>query len=242
MDVFDFLEDADVFDKIIKYKGEISLIDAMKGVTGHPRTEDEIRPYWEKTIAATKNAFRLLNEHFSELPKKFEDLDFFLRDLGLKLSPHESKIYQRVYFILLSEYEKKHNLVLSIRDLVDTGFILPNYPSEDKLNRYRLLQRDIESLEQDKSALNTQVSDLKSQLRNFGKPQGVTFGIVILAYFSLVGIVVPLFLLPSTTDQFTSIHKWIIFGLFVSALLLFFFYLFTLVRQLTKQSNSDPSA
>jgi hypothetical protein len=65
-DAEDFLEDSDVLNMIIKSGGQISLVDAMKQVMGHNRSEDELRTYWDEAITVTINAFHLIKEKLPE--------------------------------------------------------------------------------------------------------------------------------------------------------------------------------
>lgn len=239
-DAENFLEDSDVLDMIIKSDGQISLAEAMRGVTGYNRCEDELRPYWDEAITVTENAFRIVKDKFSEL-KKSEDIDVFLKNLGLNLSSYRLKIYRRIYDHNLSEYEKKQNPFGAMRYSI-ASIEIPDISTADELNRYRTLGKDIETIGRDKNALETQLSDLEVQLKQLGQPKGVKLGIIFLAYFSLVGIVIPVFLLPFPPEQFTSTHKWVIFLLFISGLLFFFIYLFKLVRQLAETSNANKSA
>lgn len=239
-DAEDFLEDPDVLDMIIESEGQTSLADTMGRVTGHYRSEDELRPYWDEAIAVTKGAFLLIRERYSELLVEIRDLDAALKSLGLELSSYRSKIYHRVFASIFDEHNKKQNPLWSSLGL--SGIVpISELRATDEINRYRLLERDIEALERDKIALETQLSDLKIQLTQLGQPKGIALGIVFLAYFSLTGIVIPVFLLPFPPEQFTTTHKWSVFLLFLSGLLFFFLYLLKLIRQVAETSDSDSS-
>jgi hypothetical protein len=238
-DAENFLENSDVLDLIIKSNGQISLTEALKKVTTCNRSEDELNPYWIDAITITKNAYHILEENFSKL-EGIEDLDVLLKNLGLDLSSYRLKIYHR-FFDQLLEYRKRRNPIGLIMDPI-MAFKMPDISTADEINRYRILERDIENFERDNNALVTQLSDLEVQLTQLGQPRGIKLGIIFLAYFSLVGIVIPVFLLPYPPEQFTLTHKWSIFLLFFSGLLFFFIYLFTLIRQLAETSDSDNSS
>ena len=208
LDALDFLEDSNVFNNIIKSKGEISLIDAMKINTENKRSENELRPYWDDTITTTKNAFRQLEADWSKFPENLEDLLLFLKETGLNLSSHQSNIYYRVYIYLQSKPPKERKTI----DFNMNSFasmVIPYTPDMssinlDKNNRYRELEKDIEFFERERNSLEIQFSDLKSQRKHLGQPEGVKLGILVLAYFSLVGIVIPLIYchLPLTNSQY----------------------------------------
>jgi hypothetical protein len=239
-DAEDFLEGSDVLDLITESGGQISLAETMKRVTGYSRSEEELRPYWDEAITVTQNAFQIVKDKFSELLDS-EDIDVFLKNLGVNISSYRLKIYHRVFGKILNEYEKRRNPLGAMMSSI-SSFNMPDIRTVDEISRYRTLEQDIETIGREKNALETQLTDLEIQLKQLGQPQGVKLGIIFLAYFSLVGIVVPVFLLPFPPEKFTSTHKWIIFLLFISGLVFFFVYLFKLVRQLTETSNADKKA
>jgi hypothetical protein len=240
-DAEDFLEDSDVVDKIIESKGQISLTDAMKLVTYLNRSEDELRPYWEDAIKVTKEAFHLIEENLTEFLVESENFEVLLKNLGVNISSYRLKIYRQIFGFYLSEYEKRQNPFGAMMNSI-ANIRMPDFRSASEANSYETLKRDIENLKRDRSALDIQVSDLRIQLQQLGQPQGVTLGIIFLFYFSLVGIVVPILLMPFDTDKFTSYHKWAIIIFFVSGLIFFFVYLSKLVRQLVDKSNPNNTA
>lgn len=239
-----FLENSEVLDEIIESEGEVSLAETIKRVTGLKRSEDELRSYWGEAIKTTKSAFRLFKEKFDELQESediTEAVDNLLTNLGLNLSSYRLKIYHQVFGHIFSDYEKRRNPFRAMVNSVGT-FGIPDIRTENEINRYGILQRDIETLKRDKSSLETQLSDLEIQLKQLGQPKGVILGIIFLAYFSLTSIVVPVFLLPFAAEQFTPTYKWMIFVLFISGLLFFFIYLWILFRQLAETPDSDNSS
>lgn len=240
-DAEDFLEDSDVVDKIIESRGQISLTDAMKLVTYLNRSEDELRPYWEDAIKVTKEAFHLIGENLTEFLVESENFEVLLKNSGVNISSYRLKIFQQIFGVYLREYEKRQNPLGAMMNSL-ANIRMPDFRSASEANSYETLKRDIEILRRDNNALEIQVSDLNIQLQQLGQPQGVILGIIFLFYFSLVGIVIPVLLMPFATDKFTSYHKWVIFILFVSGLIFFFVYLFKLVRQLADKSNTDNNS
>lgn len=240
-DAEDFLENSDVVDKIIESKGQVSLADAMKLVTYLNRSEDELRLYWEDAIKVTKDAFHLIEENLTEFLVESENFEVLLKNLGVNISSYRLKIYREIFDFYLREYEKSQNLFGAMMNSI-ANIRMPDFRSVSETNSYETLKRDTENLKRDKNALEIQVADLRIQSQQLGQPQGVTLGIVFLFYFSLVGIVVPILLMPFAIDKFTSYHKWAIITLFVSGLIFFFVYLSKLVRQLADKSNTNNTA
>lgn len=233
LEIFDFLEDMVVLDRIISNKGEISLDDALHVYGGYTQNVEELKPYWEKTIATTKRAFQIFNENLNKIFENDNGLRITLEENGVCLDQHEALIFDRIYDKFQEAIEKSKK-PFSLLSTISSNIGLPSFRTKHDTELYDSLEQAIKSSETGISSLKVQISDLKTQLQSFGKPQGITFGLFVLGYFSFVGIVVPLFLLPTTADQFTFTCKWVIFSLFVSGLGLFFYYLIWLVRQLEK--------
>ncbi len=171
-----------------------------------------------------------MKDKFAELVES-GDIDVFLKNLGVNLSSYNLEIYHRVFGQILNEYEERQNPSKAMMNLIVSSK-MPDIHTVDEINRYRALEQDIETIGRDSNALETQLTDLEVQLKQLGQPQGVKLGIIFLAYFSLVGIIIPVFLLPVPPEKFTPIHKWGVFILFVSGLVFFFIYLLKLIRQL----------
>ncbi len=235
-DAKDFLEDPDVVDMLIESRGQISLAEAIKQTTGHNRNEDELRAYWDEAVIVTENALKFVEDHFFELGKS-NNIDVFLKNHGANISSYRMKIYTSVFDSLSNAYNKQQN-PYGFTSIMQSN-ISSSISSIDENNRYCALEKDIETIRRDKNALETLLFDFEVQLRQLGQPQSVQVGIYFLAYFSLVGIVIPVFFLPLPPERFSSTHKWSFFLLFISGLVFFFIYLYKLVQQLGERSNGN---
>ncbi|MBI9051189.1 MAG: hypothetical protein JEZ00_17330 [Anaerolineaceae bacterium] len=241
-DARDFLEDSDVLEMLIESGGQISLADILKQVSDINRSEDDLRQYWEEAVIVTKEAVQLMRENFSKLIEQDDDIDIFFRNLGIDLSSYRKKIYKHAYYHFLNEYNERQNpygLVSSY--VVSQAVNMPDLRTIDEDNRYRTIENEIEFFKREKHSQEIQLNDLEAQLKQLGQPKGLVLGIIFLAYFSVVGILIPVYLLPFPVEEFTPIYKNIIFSLFFSGLVFFFTYLIILFRQLSNTQNNDNS-
>ena len=96
------------------------------------------------------------------------------------------------------------------------------------------------SLDASIALVEAEVELVTASIAGLGKPQGVVFGTAVLAYFAIVGIVLPMSLMAwrPVTDRLawrrTALY------LFVSGLALLIYYLIWSVRQLQKDPTEEP--
>lgn len=231
-DVNDFLDNA--IQIIIEKGGEMPLKDLIEKYD--PDVEEErILPYYNKVIETTKRAYKFFEDNtellaMHDFPRKMED---FLNEIKIKIPNKDKDIYQGVYKLLREEYFKGSNLFY----VPDIGAIkgIANISSISENQRYNQLIESRDLLESDCKILDAQIKDLKDRLIFFGRTSGLGWGMLCLIYFSLSGIVFPIFLTPICPEQFTEAHKWSVFGLFVSGLVAVFLYLGISIIQLSKR-------
>jgi hypothetical protein len=234
-DVNDFFENSDVLKEIIDNREQASLSKAMKLVYDCNLSEEELIPYWEESINMVENAFRIIEDNFAQFD--FDTIEQYLKNLGINLSSYRLNIYLRIYSQIYEKYQRQKG-PLGIITALSSSFTLPNVTSHAEANQYRILNRDIENHERTKNAMEIQVSDLNNQLKHLAQPKGSRLGLIFLAYFSLVSIVIPVFDLSFPPKKFPKLYIWIIFLLFLSGLVFFFLYLFKLINQLSENQNS----
>jgi predicted nucleic acid-binding Zn-ribbon protein len=230
-DARNFLGSRDVFKKIIESEGQISLTDVMDGNTAYKRRIDELQPYWDAEIETTKKAFQLIKDHFSEVDDAIEPIDERIKNLWPSLSQHEVQIFIDAYARLRSK-GRNNNIPWGGMTGTLVGVGMHEFYAVEELNRYRDLETEIETLEREKNALETQSSHLKDRRKHLIVPKGLSQSINILIYIAITGIAFPAVLLPFSPDQFTPFFKWIILVPFISDLVVFFVFFSRLIRQL----------
>lgn len=231
-DVSDFF-DNDTLDLVIEKQGNISLTEVMTEAISCSRSDEELQPFYDKIVAATRNALSLFREDRNDGFESQQQFYDYLERKGLVLSNLERRVYLRVRRFLREQEEKNTRFASAIVPTLSALAMKPEYLRADELNSYRQLERDIELIERDKKSLEAIESDLTDQLTYAGKPEGVNWGLAVLAYFSVVGIILPLALTPMAPDHFSGLFRWGVFILFLSGFLFFFLYLAKLVRQLS---------
>jgi len=242
-DAWEFIETKAVIRELLKNRGEISLSNAMNLSPDSQRTEKELLPYWEFATQTIKEAFRLLIENLERLPEETVDFGKFLKEIKQgDTAGHEFDLFFRVYIYLLTAVEKSttrspFNMYIPTM----SSWQMPEVVPVAEANRYSDLLKDIQTLEQEKNALNIQLTDFRAQLKNIGVPQGLYSGVIILVYFACVGIVYPVLLMPLSSEEFTPFLKWSVSLLFFSGLLLFFVYLLFSIKQLMSVTDLDST-
>jgi hypothetical protein len=71
-----------------------------------------------------------------------------------------------------------------------------------------------------------QIDVQKKNLEAYGKPDGLWTGLIVIIYACAVGVIWPVTLLPYPEETYNDVlTKWVVLGLFFSALAFLFLYL-----------------
>ena len=92
------------------------------------------------------------------------------------------------------------------------------------------LCNDIAVLERTIAPLERLESELKLRLASLRRPSGMAEALGVSAVFAILGIVIPVLMLPVSSDSFGYFDKWVAVGAFLAGLILFFGYLLRLAR------------
>lgn len=245
-DAKEFIEDSKVVNLIIETEGNITLQEVVKQIGYKKRTEEELQPFWDEVVDFTRKAVPFVKENYSLLEENIVNLDVQLEKMGIDTSSFRLEFYERILLHLIHENVKRENQY-SLN--YSTGMILPpnsgsymianEIQTNQKIDQYRNIEKDIENCSLEIKSLSIILSDLQSQLNHLGKPKSVTLGVFFLSYFTFGGIVVPVLLLSFPPEKFDASYKFIVILLFFSGLVFFFFYLFKLIRQLADSSKES---
>src|SRR5699024_3245119 len=95
-----------------------------------------------------------------------------------------------------------------------------------------------EQLEKELAVLNLQKAEQDKILTEYGKPNGVWSGLIVLIYSSIVGIAYPITLLPYPMNTYNdSFTKTVLITLLLSELVVLFRYLILAIKNLTKDDK-----
>lgn len=75
------------------------------------------------------------------------------------------------------------------------------------------------------------------KLKNFRYPEGLKIGMYVFIYFTLVGLIILVALIPMETSDFTLIIKWSTFFLFSSGVASVLGYIVWSMKKITETDN-----
>src|SRR5699024_5459366 len=165
-------------------------------------TLEQLEPYVE-LYNFIFNELQTLTSEFRSLPSDFDD---FKKRLTIELSlPKKLDWYELAYDFIYESLPKKSNNSFFPDITTLTSFQNRIRP----VNHYYHNQVKIkEQLEKELAVLNLQKAEQDKILTEYGKPNGVWSGLIVLIYSSIVGIAYPITLLPypmnTYNDSFTK--------------------------------------
>lgn len=202
----------------------------------HGLTLQELSPIIEEFYIVRDEMIEIF---FSDSVEGYtNDFDEFLSRENIDLESIGRKNWcEWVYNELYSRIPKKNLRPHSLVDMAKLDAIIP--PTSDWYNR-RVKER--EELTNEISLLEKHRADQGTILKDYGQPNGVLGGTIVLAYASIVGIVIPSIFLPynNAVISFTW-DKWILLSLFFSQLAALFIYLGKQVRKLSNLDNEKST-
>ena len=153
-------------------------------------SEDEMRPGYEDVRARVEAARNEIKTRLTEGDDRGTDLGD-LEERGLVVGRGDERVYDRVMYRLRSQLPKRSYGMLGSFD----PLLIPPMSFDPGGTAARRLDesiRDEQNLLGRKVGLGQEVERLTGEIERIGRPVGVTPAIVILAFYSLLGIALPL--------------------------------------------------
>lgn len=119
------------------------------------------------------------------------------------------------------DYLNLNDIEIEIRDRGGYNNVLNN------LNRLKI----------EYNLLNTRKEKLLHKIKNFRNLKDLKTGIYVFAYFTLVGLIIPVLFIPMKISDFTLMIKWFIFFLFSSGVFSVLGYIVWSVKKITETDN-----
>ncbi len=219
---------ATVLEDMVQSEGQITLVEAMRR---HPRIEsfERLDAHWEAWAAAVKNALSVLREHPELVRVDGLALEGRLRQLGIPLTVDELLIYLKVQAFLRDKADPRPFPPRGVRF---TEEMLPEYVRASELESTRQLWHDKELVEHKLMDVRLLKADLGARLASDRRPPGLWWGLAVLVYLAIVGLLLPVALMPAAPGQPLVLGKWGPVGLFGAGLAAFFVYVVWLARRL----------
>lgn len=158
----------------------------------------------------------------------------YIQQENLQIPESANGFYGRVYSAARKAHLEAHSFGGLAADIEALTAVprLPYIPSQTGENQYAELLRDRDDLRNEAALLQAKESLLTDRLVSLGTPTGLRTGIGVLAYFSLVGVVLPIVLMPVSDDAFTPCYKWGVSILFITGIVAVLLYLWSSLRAL----------
>jgi hypothetical protein len=184
---------------------------------------DEMGPYLDDLIAQVAQVKATVKQYVRHNDLNTLDIDD-LSERGLKVPSAQEDVYSRVVdWVKENLPAPRPNAALALSGLTPSW----NIPSSGLVNsairgaELRRLDesiRDEHDLRSRKAMLEAEVARLGREIGLIGQPAGVTAAIVILATYSVLGIVAPVVVMGLGLKNLAGWLEWLLVGLFVLGL------------------------
>jgi hypothetical protein len=119
---------------------------------------------------------------------------------------------------------------------LDSGILL------HRLNRRTALAEDVARAEQQVEDLQDELDRLKRERKRIVRPKGLGWGLSVLGYFTVVGVMLPLWLMSRGPDRLTAHLGEVVLWAFLSGLVALLVYMVVLALRLRKSRAEDEDA
>jgi hypothetical protein len=246
-DAWDFLYNKSVIEAL--NEGVQDLAELRRRGYDTSLTDDELQPFLQEVRRELAQAHEVLED---AVPA-YENLESRLWDDFRRSTPGLPEIdwdlaWQIVFEQIVdrreAESRSSHHLRSPMPDL--PGRRLSTRPPAD-WEAIEARRRDDHSANHERA--EQQVEDLESEVRRLRqardaivRPQGLGWGLIILGYFTVVGVVVPILLMSRGPQDLTPLMGWLMFAGFCSGLVALLGYMAVLALRLSQRSataNAD---
>ena len=190
--------------------------------------EDTINAF----LQAKKPALNLEN-----LPTGEELLKELLEEESIgKVNEDFNTMFKEKYKVVIEDIRsKKGNLAFPslYRSLIAPSII----PNKQKYDRYNEYKGRVEKNDTEINYKDAKIQELQQQVSQIILPEHFKGLIASLIYFTIVGVILPLWLLPITPEQHL-VWKPIVLAFFITGLFAIFLYIFIEIKHITEKPKN----
>jgi hypothetical protein len=205
-------------------------------------SREEMGPYLEELITRVGEMTEEINAYLRARDTNLVTLED-LQERGLSVPDDEEDTYRKVVESVAAQLPEPPHTAYGISPglLRAAQIVQPTYVALDAQRLDESIRREQE-LGARKRLLETDVERLRSEIALSGRPFGVTPAIVILALYSLLGIVAPVIVLTLHPSTLKWWEAWGLVALFVVGLFTVLGYVLWYARTLNDRSviEDDP--
>lgn len=218
-----------------------TIEDLLEAEDFRGRTSEELQPYYDELLNVKEDALSMIDVAIKNEENYLDEFDEFIITRKMKY-PHRKEWYKLIYELIRIKIIRKNRPkgFLSLQDYIqDIPIAPPGTFSIHQVQEYNQKVRDRDKLEDDLSTLYLQRDSQIKILEKYGNPKGHWWGLIVLVYACIVGIVYPSTLLPYPLDFYDDVStKTLLLSLFYSQLLFLFTYLGIYIFILTKEEEN----
>lgn len=200
---------------------------------------EEIAPYLDDLIDEVAQVKAAVEKYVRR-----DDVDTLhiddLRERGLQVPQGQENIYSHVVDWVTEQLPrpKSYGLAFEPPRMAFSNLINPTARSAE-LRRLDESIRDEQDLRSRRIMLEAEVTRVKREIDLIGRPAGVTSAIVILAIYSVLGIVAPVVVMGLGRDTLAAWLEWLLIGFFVLGLSAVLAYIFWYAKTLNDPVSSN---
>jgi hypothetical protein len=199
-------------------------------------SEEELAPYLDELIERVRAATAAVVSHLRSTDDRRLGLKT-LENRGMPVAETDREIYE-----LVTDWVAE-KLPSNSSPLSMAGMRLPRIRNavaiSTDMRRFDESLRDEHEQSARKRLLETEADRLQREVELAGRPSGVTPAIIILALYSLVGIVAPVVVIAISPKRLASWIVWVLVAAFVAGLVAVLGYMFWYARTLNDQLHVE---
>lgn len=236
---WDFI--VDCANDLVQSEGSVSLAKLLETHDSRRLSGEDLAPYYKLAVDVVRNAYELFTTRYSVNSSFPWSLDGFLEHTKLKLPQIDEVpiklLYLKVYNLIR---KRQHGTGLHFFPEIEMEEMsLLSQSPDQALYHGKRLQRD--ALRAELLQLEAQKTGLEAMLRGFRLPSGLWSGLLVLMFFSITGIIIPLAFMPADPNNFPVWKWWVVFGGFLGGLLTVVAYLVYSVKELTRPQDGPTN-
>jgi hypothetical protein len=199
---------------------------------------EEIAPYLDDLIDEVAQVKAAVEKYVRRADVDTLHIDD-LRERGLQVPPAQENIYSHVVDWVTEQLPRPRGYGLIAPPRMAFSNLINQTASSAALRRLDESIHDEQNLRSHRTMLEAEVTRVKREIDLIGRPAGVTSAIVILAIYSVLGIVAPVVVMGLGWDPLAAWLEWLLVGLFVLGLSAVLAYIFWYAKTLNDPVSSN---
>lgn len=213
------------FDELVAEK---SIENVYTVAESYERDIDKYRKYWDDALVVVQKAKNYFNNN--ALKEEFKDIARIQLNNMYDLT---YDIWEKVYKLEKKKREKSNYGFEPLYAELDFEPFIQTTSYSNVMN-YRENNRELGAVEANVEWLKKQKESYSQRKKALTKPKGMVEGIIVFILFSILGIIIPMSLMPHAESQHSVFLKWVDIVLFIVGIGSVIWYLIWFLRSDSK--------